>query len=242
MSETAIRRLRLGSGIVLFVYIALHLANHALGVVSLGLAERALGWSITLWHSRAGTALLYGAAALHFLLALRTVFLRRNWRLPPVEIVRLGSGFALPPLLIGHVVTTRLQASLYDITPSYGRTVTGLIASGTEGWQLALLAPGWVHGCLGLWITLRRFGRVQRAWPLFLAVMLLVPALAAMGFFSMAQEAVAGHRGAELAPELRAQLQGWHSVLLRCYVGAVVLALVLGQLRHRWIGRRPDAA
>ena len=37
-----LRRLRLLSGIVMFVYIAIHLLNHALGIFSLALAETGL--------------------------------------------------------------------------------------------------------------------------------------------------------------------------------------------------------
>ncbi len=36
------RDLRLGSGLVLFVYVATHLANHALGLASVALAELGL--------------------------------------------------------------------------------------------------------------------------------------------------------------------------------------------------------
>jgi adenylate cyclase len=242
VSETAIRRLRLGSGLVLFVYISLHLVNHAAGAISLAYAETGLRWSIALWHSQAGTVLLYGAAALHFLLALRTVFLRRHWKLPMVEIIRLGSGFSLPLLLVGHVVSTRMQAAFYEISPSYGRIVSGLVAAGTEGWQLALLAPGWVHGCLGLWITLRRYEALQRLWPVFLAVMVIVPALAAFGFIRMAGEVAAAdltaRRGADLPPEGRAHLQAWQGWLIRGYLASIGLAAVLGQLRYRWLDRR----
>src|SRR4029079_697569 len=66
----AIRRnLRLASGLVLFTYITLHLANHALGLVSLDVAETALRVTVAMWHSLPGTILLYGPFAIHFLLA-----------------------------------------------------------------------------------------------------------------------------------------------------------------------------
>lgn len=78
MSDGAIRRLRLASGLVLFAYILSHLLNHALGAISLDHAEAGLRVAMQVWHSLPGTALLYGAAATHFALALRTLFLRRN--------------------------------------------------------------------------------------------------------------------------------------------------------------------
>src|SRR5579862_2064354 len=162
MSLTA-HHLRLGSGLVLMSYISLHLFNHMLGVVSLPLAESGLRLSIRLWHSVPGTVALYGAFALHFALALRTIYLRRHWQLPATEWLRLWSGFSLPLLLIGHAVNTRLASSFYGFEPSYEKIIAGLISGGSQGWQIALLAPGWVHGCLGLWITLRHRVQLRRA-------------------------------------------------------------------------------
>lgn len=57
----SVRRLRLASGIVLFIYIFSHLLNHALGLISLNLAERALAIAKDVWYSVPGTLLLYGA-------------------------------------------------------------------------------------------------------------------------------------------------------------------------------------
>jgi adenylate cyclase len=139
-----IRRLRLASGIVLFVYIFSHLLNHALGLISLNLAERVLSVAKAVWYSVPGTLLLYGAAAVSFL-ALRTVYARPHWRLPLIEYVRLGAGFSLPLLLIGHVVTTRLAFAMDFGNPRYASVVQTLMSSGNEGWQLALLAPA---GCM----------------------------------------------------------------------------------------------
>jgi len=44
--------------LVLLTYVSLHLTNHALGIWSIDLAERGLTWSIALWQSPPGTALL----------------------------------------------------------------------------------------------------------------------------------------------------------------------------------------
>src|SRR5262249_23354139 len=148
-------RLRLASGLVMLAYLTLHLFSHMLGLVSLAAAEAALRLTVRVWQSVPGTIALYGAFALHFVLALRTIFQRRHWRLPAIEWLRLWSGFSLPLLLIGHAVNARLGASFYGLEPTYHRVIDGLIRSGSEGWQIALLAPGWLHGCLGLWLTLR---------------------------------------------------------------------------------------
>jgi adenylate cyclase len=102
------RSLRLASGLILFAYITAHLANHALGLVSLDTAEQGLRLTTLIWQSRPGTLILYGAAATHFVLALWAVYERRTFRLPPSELLRIALGFALPLLLIGHVSATRI--------------------------------------------------------------------------------------------------------------------------------------
>src|SRR5512142_582742 len=93
------RDLRLGSGSVLFAYVTAHLANHALGLVSVNVAEAGLRITVALWHSVPGTALLYGAAAIHLALAMVAIFERRTFRMPPLEALRTAFGFGIPLLL-----------------------------------------------------------------------------------------------------------------------------------------------
>ncbi len=236
------RRLRLASGVVLLVYITLHLINHALGLWSLDLAGAGLGWSMTLWQSVPGTILLYGSAALHFALALRTVYVRRSWRLPLVEWVRLWAGLSLPLLLIGHAVATRLAVSLYGIEPSYQRIIVNIAEGGAQGWQIALLAPGWLHGCLGLWISLRRWPLMLRLKPLLFAVLVGVPVMSALGFLEMMRR-VEAEPHALIAPSAamlaqRAALQQWSHMITYAYIALVAAAFLAGQVRNRVEMRR----
>ena len=76
----------MASGLVLFTYIGAHLVNHALGLVSLDTAEAGMSIAVEVWYSLPGTVLLYGAVAIHFLMALCAVYERRTFRLPPLEL------------------------------------------------------------------------------------------------------------------------------------------------------------
>ena len=58
-----IKRLRLGSGLVLFAYVALHFLNHALGLISLPAAEGGRDVFLFVWRGWLGTVALYGAFA-----------------------------------------------------------------------------------------------------------------------------------------------------------------------------------
>src|ERR1700692_4795748 len=97
-----IRRLRFLSGLVMFAYIAIHLVNHALGIVSLALAESGLRLEMAFWRTTIATLLLYGAATMHFSLALWTLYARREWKLPWIEILRLVYGSTFSFLLLRH--------------------------------------------------------------------------------------------------------------------------------------------
>ena len=226
------RHLRLASGLVLLTYISLHMINHALGIWSLDLAERGLTWSILLWQSPPGTASLYGSAAIHFALACRTIYGRRHWDLPIIEWVRLWAGFSLPLLLIGHVVTTRLAVAVYDVEPSYRIVVASLVRSGAQGWQLALLAPGWLHGCLGLWLSLRRFAWIRRARPVLLGFVVLVPLLSAIGFMQMSRSAANIDAAASnAAMARRTALAPWQEAIMAAYITLIIGAFVAGRMR-----------
>jgi adenylate cyclase len=226
------RHLRLGSGLVLLSYITLHLTNHALALWSLDLAEHGLRWSMALWQSLPGTVALYGAAGVHFALACHTIGTRRHWHLPIIEWVRLWAGFSLPLLLIGHVVTTRLSVTLYGVEPSYRMIVTNLARSGAQGWQLALLAPGWLHGCLGLWLSLRRFAPMQRARPILLGIVVLLPLASALGFLQMDRTvASAAPLQANAVPS--EVLRSWREAILAGYLVLIAGAFSVGLLRNR---------
>ena len=185
------RDLRLATGLTLLGYIATHLLTHAVGLVSLQAAERALSVSVAVWHSLPGTLLLYGAAALHVALALHALYQRRTLRMPALELLRIWMGLAIPLLLIGHVVLTRTAWELYEAAPRYARVAWSLWLSDGEGMQLAMLVPGWLHGCLGVHFAFGRratYARLHR--PLF-ALALLVPVLGALGFLAMGKELAA---------------------------------------------------
>jgi adenylate cyclase len=223
----------------MFAYLTVHLVNHALGIFSFALAESGLKLAIVIWRNPIATFFLYGAALVHVSLALWTLYSRREWSLPWIELLRLASGFSFPLLLIGHAVTTRLGDTLFDIKPSYALIITNLLAAGTQGMQLALLAPGWLHGCLGLWITLRRFDAMQRMKPLLIMLVVLVPLLAAAGFVRMAADVRARPPVPPASPELvteRAALAGWADNLMKGYLGVIAAAFLLGRLRALALG------
>ena len=194
------RDIRLASGLVLFGYVTSHLVNHTLGLISIDVAERGLALGVRVWQSVPGSALLYGAAATHLTLAFVAIYRRRTLRMPPADLLRILFGLGIPLLLIGHAVSTRLAYELYAYPPEYHRVVWMLWTSNGEGRQLALLVPGWLHGCLGLHFAFCRHRLYQRLRFVLFAGALLLPILAGLGFLSMGKELAA-------SPSFRARME-----------------------------------
>ena len=184
------RKLRLGSGLILFAYITIHLTNHALGLISLDAAETGLRIAVAIWHNWLGTGLLYGAAGTHILLAFWALYERRTFRLPPAELLRIALGLWLPILLIGHVAATRIAYELFGSASDYSHVITNMWVADAQGRQLGLLAPGWVHGCLGLHFAFNRWPIYRRLKFLLFAIALLMPVLSALGFVTLGRELI----------------------------------------------------
>jgi adenylate cyclase len=179
-----IKRLRLGSGLVLFAYVALHFLNHALGLISLPAAEGGREVFLFIWRGWIGSVALYGAFAIHIGLAFWAIFRRRTLRMHPWEWTQLLMGLAIPLLLVEHVVGTRLVHELFGTEDNYTYVTLALwVWSPDKGIiQSGLLLIAWVHGCIGLhyWLRLRRW-YLERA-PWFLVAAVLVPVLGLLGF------------------------------------------------------------
>ena len=238
------RELRLASGLVLLTYVALHLFNHTLGLASVAVAERGLAVTLGLWHSLPGTVVLYGAAAIHLALAFDAIYQRRSLRMAPLDMLRIVLGLGIPTLLIGHAVTTRWAWEAFQQSPQYTRVVWSLWAADGQGRQLALLVPGWLHGCLGIHLALAQRPIYRRLrWPLFAAALLL-PVLGGLGFLAMGRELAADmaqrsrlDAAIALPPGHSARLLEVRDGLLAAYFCAIA-GVFAGRWVRSWVERR----
>jgi adenylate cyclase len=185
-----VRRVRLASGLVLFAYLATHFLNHALGLASLADMEWGRRWFLLLWRNPPGTLILYGALFVHVMLAWWALYRRRTLRMPVWEAVQLVLGLLVPPLLIIHVLGTRLGLELYgtDDTYAYVVLVQWVFQPWTGARQIAVLLIAWGHGCVGLhfWLRLRPW---YAAWaPYLYSLVLVLPVTAVLGFVAAGRE------------------------------------------------------
>ncbi len=185
-----VRRTRLVTGLVLLTYLATHLLNHSLGLISLDAMEWGRSGFLALWRNPIGTSALYGSLLTHFGLALWSLYQRRHLRLPLWEALQLLLGLTIPPLLTVHAVGTRLTHEWFGVNDSYNLVVLTLWhASPLDGLrQSILITIAWLHGSIGLhfWLRLRPWYR--RVAPILLGCTLLLPVLALLGFSQAGHE------------------------------------------------------
>jgi adenylate cyclase len=241
-----VTRLRLGSGLILFVYLTTHFANHALGLASLATMEAGRRWFLAVWRSPPGTLALYGALATHLALALWALYHRRHFRLPRWEATQLLLGLLIPPLLASHVIGTRLAHEWFGADDPYARVVLALWVVRPESGirQAVLLLVAWIHGSMGLHFWLRLRPGYRRIAPGLFAAGLLLPVLALLGFAHAGREVSAlardpewvaglGRQAHAPGPEARAALERVHDTIVAGYAGAVSLALLVRAGRRR---------
>jgi adenylate cyclase len=189
----------------MFTYVSLHLANHALGLVSLEAMDAGRVYFLALWRSPLGSLVLYSAWTAHVTLAFWSLYRRRTLRMPFWEAAQLALGLAIPPLLASHIVGTRLTWQAYGVEDAYSRVALALWTSSHGFRQILIVVIAWVHAMIGLHSIVKLRAWYPRTAPWLLGAVVLLPVLAILGFVS------GGRQAAVLArdPAIRQQML-WH--------------------------------
>jgi len=244
-----IRRLRLISGLVMLAYVTMHLLNHAVGLISLDTMENVLWYIFRIWTNRLAQLLLYGSFLVHYGLALYALWQRRTLRLRGSELSQLVLGFAIPLLLVRHVVVTRISDSLFHTDVGYYAYLLWVyfVRSPDHGFvQMLVLVVAWGHAMIGLhfWLRVRPwYARLQSA-ALILAV--LVPVLSLLGTIEAGRQVMAlavdpnwiGDRITLPSAQTQRILETITEVLTWLFAGMVGAVLLARLARRAWQRRR----
>ena len=247
-----IRRLRLASGLVMFLYVTTHFVNHSLGLVSLELMDRALQRIYKVWASDLGTLALYGAFSIHYCLALWALWLRRSLKMPLAEALQLVLGFCIPFILTAHVMHTRVADAYFGADFGYYSSLLYnyyVLDPWAGVLQLMVLLIAWGHAIIGLRFWLRLKPWYERWQPLLFAFALLMPTLAILGYAEAGREVLAMAENPAWVAELHAAhpnaapadlaLVGALIVWVRFgFLGALIAVLAARILRWHWQRRR----
>lgn len=179
-------KLRLISGLVLFVFVLGHFINHTLGIVSLSAMDNGLKYTVEPWRTPIGTFILGLAFSVHVGLAVWSLYLRRTFKMRRGEALQLVLGFLIPLVLASHVMATRGGHEAFGLEEGYSFHLyaqwindpfKGLLTS------LALLVV-WVHACLGWHFWLRLKPWYHKVRVIAFAFALAIPLLALAGIIS----------------------------------------------------------
>jgi adenylate cyclase len=189
-----IRRLRLISGLVMLAYVTMHLLNHAVGLISLETMENVLWYIFRIWTNRPAQLLLYSSFLVHYALALYALWQRRTLRLHASEMSQILLGFAIPLLLVRHVIVTRISDSFFHTDVGYYAYLLWVyfVRSPEHGVvQMLVLVVAWGHAMIGLhfWLRVRPwYARLQSA---ALVGAVLVPVLSVLGAIEAGRQVTA---------------------------------------------------
>lgn len=246
-----VNRARLISGLTMLSFVASHLLNHAIGIYSLEAMIAAQDWFISFWQMKSVTFLFALAASVHLGLAMWSIYRRRNlWAMKRWEAAQLIFGLLIPPLLVEHLVMTRVTQDLYDAYVDYTFVIHRLFADPIKPWlQAALLIIAWVHGMIGMNFWLRYKPWFPAYKPYLGAVTLLIPVLALVGYWGAAREimhlsrdpawlAAALKQMNEPNAEAMAHLYALRNVLWLSFVTLLLSVLGARLLRAAWDARR----
>jgi adenylate cyclase len=184
-SRLIVRRIRLESGLFLLLFVAGHLCNLALSLVSVDTMERWRSVLLTPWQTGLGQSLLLAAAIIHGGLGLASLASRHSLAMSRTDWVQLLLGVATPPFLVNHVVGLQMTSDLvaqFDADYGYVLAVYWRYAPLLALQQLLVVVIVWAHGAIGLYSILV----LKRAWarlaPIVVPILFATPILALLGF------------------------------------------------------------
>ena len=241
--------LRLASALVMLAFVICHLTAHSFLLVSLTDAEAVLDVLMYPWRTTAGTALLAAALLVHFSNALWSIYIRRSLRLIRWEWAQLLLGLCIPALLIPHIVSTRIAASVFDVTSYYNTVliVQWLMFPWLGAVQMIAVLTVWTHACIGIhfWLRTKPWYPNWRVW--FFAFALLLPALALAGYVTAGNQVLreaknsdyvsAALEDSNLTDETMAGIRRMEYAGWSIYLGLVLLPFAARGIRG-WYHRR----
>ncbi|MEP1208615.1 MAG: adenylate/guanylate cyclase domain-containing protein [Rhizobiaceae bacterium] len=193
LSDARLARARIGSGVVLFIYVTWHLINHALGLYSDELMRQAGGVLSFVVNFPPMGLILYAAIAVHMLLSLWRVYQRRSLKMTAKEWLQLFMGLVIPYFLISHVMSNRYAEAAYDFNTSYDFVLLSVfVFSPAYAYYIAIgLVASWLHGCLGMHMWFQHMSwYTPRIRTSLLIAATLLPTLSLTGYLAAGQRII----------------------------------------------------
>lgn len=259
----------IGTGLVMFIFVTMHLANLALGLISFEMME-AWRWTLSgVWSSFLPLKILLQASlVVHFVLALVSLYLRNTLRIPAYDMLQMVAGVLIVPLLALHVFGVMAVREL-GLEPTYALVLGQFwVVSPLDGLQqVVMLVVAWIHGAVGVYTWLQSRDASARVMQVFYPFIVALPILAMLGYVEAGRQIIPVDEGGmgyvldpnpnangptvapEMVPVIVAQVRTNQAMAIRVSLGLVALAFFArwlrlrgvtnGQVRITYAGKRP---
>ena len=244
--DNLIRRARMYSGLVIFLYVTVHLVNHSMGLISLEVME-GLRQRVSAFNRNIVVSLtLYGALLVHTLLGFHHLLTRRSFKMSAKDWIQLVTSFALPLVLLPHMFASGYTPRFKDAQTSYKVVLDGMLEDGGIYFMGLFVIFVWVHGIIGITSMIKFHPVYQKYKNAFLVVSWLLPILAVLGAVTASKELATDiennkiimeqvYAEANIGKELEAELMQTSDMLMVNYLfillGVILFVFVLHQVR-----------
>ncbi|MBT6097288.1 MAG: 2Fe-2S iron-sulfur cluster binding domain-containing protein [Marinovum sp.] len=244
--DNLIRRARMYSGLVIFLYVTVHLVNHSMGLISLEVME-GLRQRVSAFNRNIVVSLtLYGALLVHTLLGFHHLLTRRSFKMSAKDWTQLVTSFALPLVLLPHIFASGYTPRFKDAQTSYKVVLDGMLEDGGIYFMGLFVIFVWVHGIIGITSMIKFHPVYQKYKNAFLVVSWLLPILAVLGAVTASKELATDiennkiimeqvYAEANIGKELEAELMQTSDLLMVNYLfillGVTLFVFVLHQVR-----------
>ncbi|MGF1476521.1 MAG: 2Fe-2S iron-sulfur cluster-binding protein [Geminicoccaceae bacterium] len=177
-------KLRIATGLVLFLFVFTHLTNLAFGLISIEMMETSRVIVMAPWNNPIGGPLLILSFLIHGSLGLWTLYRRNTLLMRGGDAAQALLGVAIVPLLLPHIMGTGIGPAISGAQPNYPwvLAVYWLYAPALGIQQVIALIVVWVHGCYGLFLWMHVQNWWGRLGGLTYPVALIVPVAGLLGF------------------------------------------------------------
>jgi len=174
-------RLRIGSGLILFVFAFFHFVNIGLGLFHTDYLHGMQDGRKAVTRHDVMSIIMYLALFVHAGLALTSIAQRRTLRMPFSTGLQIVLGLLIPLQLISHIIQTRVAHEIFDVNDEMGYIIILMWPNSAVWMQSLLLLIVWIHGCIGLHMWLRLTTWWPKTVPYLIGVAVFVPCFALAG-------------------------------------------------------------
>ena len=118
--STIIRKTRMFSGAVLFLYVIMHLLNHSVNVFSIDLADAVRSnYFNPIWQNPVALFLLYGSLIVHMILGFSSIMTRKSFKMKTKDWIQIIFPVLALLFLLQHIAASFIITKIFGGEETY---------------------------------------------------------------------------------------------------------------------------